>query len=276
MFDSLERQRPMSVRIAEQIVARIRSGEFPLGTRLPSETELASQFGVSRPSVREALGALQFVGYVDSVRGSGTQVISLTPHLGPSVTQGEVTPRHVLHFFEARLLLEPQVAAAAARDPDLDQLDAAEELIEAMELVMHEPALHGETDLLVHRALCQTCRNPFLTEPVLRLLDTLMSPELRTTRLQAWADQELPTVWHGQHRETVDAIRAHDPKAAAESTWLHLASSARNALAVVARDGSVDERTQAEFVHLLDGGPLTPAPTRTDTEGRGRVRVVED
>lgn len=275
-FQSLERNRSISVRIAEQIVARIQAGEYALDTRLPSETELARQFGVSRPSVREALGALQFVGYIDSVRGSGSRVISLTPHLDPSGTPTEVTSEEVLRFYEARLLLEPQVAAVAARDPDLDKLAEAEELIEAMEMVVHEPTLHGETDLRVHRALAEVCRNAFLTEPVIRLLDVLVSPPLRPTRDQAWADRELPPIWHGQHRVTVQAIRDRDALVAAESTWQHLASSARNALSVVQRDPSVEERAIKDFAALLDNGPYASATiltTRPRRPGGGEAHV---
>lgn len=280
-FESLERNRSIAVRIAEQIVARIQAGEYTLGTRLPSETELARQFGVSRPSVREALGALQFVGYVDSVRGSGSRVVSLTPNLPTGETPVEVTPLDVLRFFEARLLLEPQVAAAAARDPDLDKLDSAEELIEGMGLVVHEPTLHGETDLRVHRALAQVCRNTFLTDPVLRLLDVLVSPPLRPTREQAWADRELPPIWEGQHIETVQAIRDRDALAAAEATWAHLVSSARNALTVVGRDPSVEARVIDSFTALLDQGPFGSATLlaghSSPREGGGPgVRSVKD
>lgn len=194
-FETLEPNRSMSVRIAEQVVARIQSGEFGLGTRLPSETELAHQFGVSRPSVREALGALQFVGYIDSVSGCGSRVISVTPPLDPSATPAEVT-------------------------------------------------LHGQT--------------------VLRLLDVLVSPPLRDTQNQAWADRELRPIWHGQHRETVGAIRDRDVRAAAESTWQHLASSARNALTVVARDPSVDARVIETFTAFLDEGPVASTTHLTD------------
>ncbi|HKJ12799.1 MAG TPA: FCD domain-containing protein [Ornithinimicrobium sp.] len=286
VFESLERARPMSVRIAEHVVERIQSGEFPVGMRLPSETELARQFGVSRPSVREALGALQFVGYVDSVRGSGSRVVSQRPQVDGPRKSDEIGPREVLRFFEARLLSEPQVAALAARDPDLDRLAEAEKLIEAMELVAHEPALHGETDLSVHRALAQACRNSFMVEPVLRLLDVLASPALRATRRHAWADHDLPPLWHDHHRETLEAIRAGRPQAAAESTWRHLESSARHALEVVAREGTVDERARSEFTSFLSAGPYasalathdgSEAPARAHAdERRSRVRPLAD
>ena len=65
---------PTHVRLAETIVAHITSSESPMSQKLPAEKELARESGVSRPS--EALWAPRFVGYIDSIRGSGTWVIS--------------------------------------------------------------------------------------------------------------------------------------------------------------------------------------------------------
>lgn len=278
-FPSLERNPSVSVRIAEQIVSRIHSGDFPVGTRLPAETELARQFGVSRPSIREALGALQFVGYIESVRGSGTRVINRNAEQATAPV--DLTATQVLRLFEARLLLEPQVAAAAARDPDLSKLALAEELIEGMGLVVHEPALHGDTDLRVHRALAEVCRNDFLVEPVRRLLDVVASPALEPTRDRAWAHRELPPIWERQHREIAQAIRARDAARAVEATWEHLASSARNALSVVAAHPDVEPSVIEGFVALLDDGPyaaatiLTRRPRRAG-DGPAHVRSVDE
>ena len=68
-----ERVRPRKVTAvaAEQILAAIRSGDYPLGSKLPSEFELAEQMGVSRPSIREALSALQAMSIIESRPGSG-------------------------------------------------------------------------------------------------------------------------------------------------------------------------------------------------------------
>ena len=60
--------------IADQIVGRIRAGDFPRGSRLPSERELAEQLQVSRASIREALIALEIEGYVEVRVGSGVFV----------------------------------------------------------------------------------------------------------------------------------------------------------------------------------------------------------
>lgn len=252
-----------SVRIAEKIVARIEAGEYPLGRKLPAETQLARQFGVSRPSVREALGALQFVGYIDSVRGSGTRVISTSRTRRPQAGPAGFTSREILQLFEARLMLEPSVAAVAARDPDLDNLERAEDLIEGMALVINEPTLHGETDLLVHRAMAEVCRNAFLRQSLLGLLDVAASDQLASIRTQAWADRELPQVWGGQHEQIVRAIRERDVTSAAEASWEHVASSARNALAVVAKDPGLEPSAVDRLVAVLEGGVFaTPSGYR--------------
>ena len=188
-------------------MARIVSGEYPVGEKLPAETELARQFGVSRPSVREALRALQFVGYIDSVRGSGTRVISRNGVQGAQNRAGTITAPQTVQLFEARLALEPCVAATAARDPDLDSLERAEGLVAGMGLVIDEPTLQGDTDLLVHRVIAQVCRNVFLRRALLDLLDAAGSDQLAGVRHQAWSDEELPRVFETQQQRIVAAIR---------------------------------------------------------------------
>lgn len=264
-FRLLERDRSISLRIAEQVAARIVTGEFPVGTKLPAETELARQFGVSRPSVREALGALQFVGYIDSVRGSGSHVISLerAVHTGP--IPAEVSPRQILRLFEARLLIEPQVAALAAREPDIERLEQAEELIEGMNLVVSEGTIHGETDLRVHRALSHVCQNSFMRASALSLLDIAASPHLRTAREQAWNNRLLPPIWGAQHRAIAEAIRGRDALTAADATWDHLASSTLNALNLVAQDPSVHPVDIDRLKSWLEEGFTANKPHSTST-----------
>ncbi|HET6759705.1 MAG TPA: FCD domain-containing protein [Propionibacteriaceae bacterium] len=249
-----------SARIAQQIVAQIDAGEYPVGSKLPAETRLASQFGVSRPSVREALRALQFVGYIASVRGSGTTVINTSHSRQAPATPAKITSGEILQLFEARLVLEPSVAATAARDPDLDKLRQAEELIEGMGLVVSGRTLHAETDLLVHRVMAGVCRNVFLRQSLLGLLDVTASDQLASVRQQAWADRELPQVWGEHHQQIVRAIRDRDMATAAETSWQHVASSARNALAVVTMDPALEPAAVSRFIAVLEGGLFAAPP----------------
>lgn len=268
------------VRLAEIIMARITSSEYAVGEKLPAEKELARQFGVSRPSVREALRALQFVGYIDSVRGSGTRVISRSGTQGIKTRTAAVTATDILQLFEARIVLEPQVAAIAARDPDLDNLERAEGLVSGMGLVINEPTLQGETDLLVHRGIAQVCRNVFLRQSLIDLLDAAGSDQLASVRNHAWGGPELPRVWENQQQRIVRAIRDRDERTAAAASWEHVASSARNALAVVSTEPELDQQTVDRLVTMLDRGPsgavLEQNPTTEPTvrrmldTGRGR------
>jgi DNA-binding FadR family transcriptional regulator len=131
----LGEEAPIFVRVAHRILAAIQEGTFPAGERLPSEQTLAEQFGVSRPSLREALSALQFAGYLASKQGFGTVVVS---------KEQEVSDRHAppltvvdpVDVLQARLAIEPQVIAVAALNPDLSQLKEARAILNGMWLAV--------------------------------------------------------------------------------------------------------------------------------------------
>src|SRR5262245_47526867 len=117
--------------IADQISALIDSGEYKRGARLPPERDLAKQLGVSRPSVREALIALEVEGYVEVRVGSGVYVTdnrrageavaSLSEDSGP------------FELIRARWIIESECAALAAKHATKAQVRAIEEALDAME-----------------------------------------------------------------------------------------------------------------------------------------------
>src|SRR5271163_1672584 len=86
--------RRLYLQIADQIRSMITLGEFPPGSRLPAERELAKQFGVSRPSLREALIALEVEGYVDVRPGSG--ILVTTPTGSAPDCSGDEGPLEIL------------------------------------------------------------------------------------------------------------------------------------------------------------------------------------
>lgn len=245
-FDPIQQERPVAVRIAGQILERIKSGVFPVGAKLPGEVELSRQFGVSRPTIREALGALQFAGYIDSVRGSGTRVIGQEPAVTPS-TARDLNAAEVLELLEARLVIEPEVAALAALDPDLRALSAAEKIVHGMELVAGQSSIEAHTDLRAHSAIAKVCRNSLMTDAALRLLDLAAAPVLSAARDRAWSDDQLPHIWTDHHAAVLQAIRRRDAAAAAEAAWRHLSSSATNVFAALSDVVPVE---RAAIVHL--------------------------
>ena len=110
--------------VAEQLAEVIASGEYPVGSRLPAERKLAERFRVSRPTVREAIIALELAGCVEVKGGSGVYVTSGTSKGLPS-GDSDIGPFEIL---EARLLFESEAAAIAAKvitDEELADLRAA-------------------------------------------------------------------------------------------------------------------------------------------------------
>src|SRR5512138_936920 len=98
--------------IAEQLRALVRVGEYPVGSRLPPERDLAAQLRVSRPSVREALIALEVEGLVEVRMGSGVYVTALETAPVPRAVSEAIGPFDIM---QARLLLETELVALAAR-----------------------------------------------------------------------------------------------------------------------------------------------------------------
>jgi DNA-binding FadR family transcriptional regulator len=241
-FPAVARSLPVFAQVANQLISAIADGRFPVGGRLPTEQQLASQFGVSRPSIREALSCLQFEGYVEPRQGSRTVVTSAVPRGAAWGRPDEVSPRQVarsgpgqpgqaftvVDLFEARLTLEPRVLALAAADPDPLALRGVHQILARMKLALSEPDLHPRTDLEVHTALVRVCRNTLLveaTEQLLRLGDNDLS---RSARDRIWEERSVPWEWLGHHEEMALAVMNREPEHASAACRRHLISVLTN------------------------------------------------
>lgn len=220
----------ISAQIATQLVNAIRNGDLTVGTRLPSEATLATQFNVSRASVREALSSLQFSGYIDTVRGSGTIVVSTTAIGQAPLGEGGITTvTALIDVFEARLLLEPEVLRQGALNPLPTALQTAERMIRGMEVSIASLDLH-HSDLGLHRALLRSCGNQILVEAAERLLISTDGRLWRKVRDRSWRDRELMALWLKQHIAIADAVVARDGAAAEAACREHLQSVLSNAI----------------------------------------------
>src|SRR4051812_11590393 len=113
--------------IADQIAALIEKGEYGKGERLPPERDLARQLGVSRPSVREALIALEVEGYVEVRVGSGVYVLGARP---AGVAEALPADSGPFELIKARWLIEAECAALAAKHATKAQVRAMEEALD--------------------------------------------------------------------------------------------------------------------------------------------------
>ena len=121
--------------VANRIQDRIRAERWRAGDRLPAEAELAEEFDVSRSTVREAVRSLQLAGILRSKAGSGTFVAESAPMILLTRELASIMsdPDHLHDLVRARYLLEPQLAALAARNAAMEEKSALLALVDRME-----------------------------------------------------------------------------------------------------------------------------------------------
>jgi len=205
--------------IAEQIRTLIGSGEYPLGTRLPPERDLARQLGVSRPSVREALIALEVEGLVEVRIGSGIYVQGL----GRSEAVGHEGHPAAGPFeqLRARWVIEGECAALAAKSRKKAQIAAIEEALEQMQQALDSDKQPVSADRLFHLRIAEATGNGALVQVVRMLWEDRSGPLYR--RLDHhYAAPKLWVAAMNEHRAVVKAIAEHDAGAAREAMQRHV------------------------------------------------------
>lgn len=206
--------------IADQLRSLIDCGEYAVGSRLPTERELADQLKVSRPTVREALIALEVEGRVRIRVGSGIYVIDpsdATP--APSaVIEGP------FELLRAREFLEGAIAEQAARVATKDDIARIDAALVAMENVAHPGEASMVHDRAFHVAIAGCLGNAVLVRVVGELFDQRLNPYFA----QLAHYFENPSTWRtalDEHRAVRDAIAARRPMTAHDAMRDHLAHS---------------------------------------------------
>ena len=215
-FHSIEPRR-LYRQIADQIRGLIKSGEFPAGSRLPPERDLARQLGVSRPSVREALIALEVEGMVEVRIGSGIYVLAGTATL-PANGPDTAGPFELLR---ARYVIESECAALAAKSAKRAHLHALEEALTEMDRDLADGRQPLPADRLFHLRIAEATGNGALVAVVKMLWEERMGPLYK--QLEHHYDE--PGLWHAaiaEHRGVLKAIVAHDGVAARTMMQRHL------------------------------------------------------
>ena len=219
------RPRKVSAIAAEQIVDAIQRGDYPVSSKLPSEFDLAEQMGVSRPSIREALSALQAMSIIESRPGSGNYVLrkpssseeSDTVHLIESETG-------CLEVMEARGVLEPPIAALVANKASGDIVARLREPINDMRVYAGQDNFdkYFEADKKFHIALADASGNALVAAALSPLLGTMDQRVYREFTRHYYL-KNVDDLQHvvNLHHEILDAIEANDEKTAFAKTVEH-------------------------------------------------------
>lgn len=226
-FDSLTSQ-TLSRRISRELLTRILRGEMGPGDALPSEDELASQFDVSRPVVREAVKELAVLGLVESRQGRSTRVTSQADwnHFAPELllARSEVgaIDDFLLELLELRRLIETGAAGLAAARASADDIERMSTQYSSMQASLTDLERFTDADIAFHAALLSATGNQLLT----RLIE-MIGPVLRIgRRISLERRPDGPADSQRGHRRLLDAIRDGNPADAREAMREHLSWTA--------------------------------------------------
>jgi GntR family transcriptional repressor for pyruvate dehydrogenase complex len=229
----------------DKIQGLIISGSWGPGARLPKETELAAQLGLSRNSLREAVRALSQLRVLEVRQGDGTYVTSLEPELlleSTSFVSHLLVGESAVELFEVRRLLEGAAAALAAARIDAAGKEALRTMLERMiEAETVEDLVEADVDF--HAVMARATGNTFLTS----LLASLSS---RTRRARMWRGREVDNaldVTRDEHRRIYEAIVAGDPELARAAAMAHIASGERWLRAQLAAASAEAPKTAAKL-----------------------------
>jgi GntR family transcriptional repressor for pyruvate dehydrogenase complex len=223
--------RKLYQQVASTIMASITSGQYKPGERLPSERDLATAFKVSRPTIREAMIALEIRGLAEARHGSG---IYVTDQLPAPEGAGDLDIG-AFELTEARRLFEGEAAALAATT-------ITEECLEELRLIVGEMADENArneqgwtADRRFHIAIARATRNTAIAQVIESLLDMRHKSPLCVYMLErARRVGVQPRV--SEHRRILVALRKHDPKAARNAMRDHLARVIEDLLAATEPD----------------------------------------
>jgi len=205
-------------RIARQLSELIASGEFSPGQRLPAERELAEQLRVSRPSVREALIALEIEGKVEVRVGTGVFVARPRPLPVAALNQGEGP----FELLRARRVVEGETAALAAKEGTAVEIAEIRGAVEELRRGQTDGEKTDRADRRFHVAIARATHNGPLAAVVQMLWDQgrgamwkQMEKHFSTPALRAATIRD--------HRAVLEAIEARQPQKARKAMHAHLA-----------------------------------------------------
>ncbi|HEY3608564.1 MAG TPA: FadR/GntR family transcriptional regulator [Pseudonocardiaceae bacterium] len=219
-------RRPLADDLADQILDDVLAGRYPVGTALPSESELAQAASLSRPTVREAVKTLQSKGVLRIVHGRGTfvapaeewSVLDPTLLIARSAAQADslLLP---LKLIEARRLVEVGVAELAATRRSDDDISQLADSLAAMRKASRAKDVGAfvQADIRFHQIVLDAADNAFVAaifDPLARIL--------RLTRYQTSAYAPVRRHAIVQHDNILRAVAAGDPDAARLAMHAHI------------------------------------------------------
>jgi len=224
MFNKIKTQK-VYVKIVEQIRELIREGKLKPGDRLPSEQELAEQFGISRPSVREAMSALEILGITERRVGKGNFIKDNS--LSSTFYEEEILEleqeESPFELLEARKVLETELAGLASQKGSPEDITAIEIALSNMIEAQGNIPRMMDMDREFHIYIAKAAHNSLLFSVMLNMSDLLKERLWINMKEKTWNLPDYPQKYIKEHSAILEAIKSKDEKSARKAMYFHLA-----------------------------------------------------
>lgn len=217
-FEKVEEEKKVFIKVSEQILRSIIEGGYEVGDKLPPERELSRQMGVSRNSIREALGTLQALNIVSSHAGSGTYVENLPDSkelealILPVIEESE----NPMVVFEARKVFEPGVIEKAIPSLEERDFDVLRQILSDMESLLEADKYEEayEANARFHLYIAKAVENPIVRNTMSSLWKQTHDELLREAVGNYWRDNKETA--NDLHWKLLDAMERGDVVSAKE------------------------------------------------------------
>ncbi|MDK2822613.1 MAG: GntR family transcriptional regulator, transcriptional repressor for pyruvate dehydrogenase complex [Clostridia bacterium] len=207
--------------VVNRIVEDIKQGEMQVGEKLPSEKELAKNFGVSRMAIREALSVLETAGVVEVKHGLGIFIKDINEELINPITQSLLCEKDsLLNILELRRGLETEGAYLAAFRATAEDIKELEEILEDMDADVRKGGSAVDEDYKFHTTLIQATGNPIYIK-VFNTITNIFYDGLKTSH-SIIQKRRSRLVVYNEHKVILDHIKNRQPEEAREAMRVHL------------------------------------------------------
>lgn len=254
---------PIRICVADKLAQAIQFGILQAGDLLPGERELAEAFGVSRQTIRAALGRLQSRLMLAVCHGRRSRV------LGPGTLDvverakvlRQLTNRTLGHVQQVRAAVDAEIVRCAVVEIDARTLQRLERLVELQQRMEREPACYHLLDMEFHFTIYRTCANPLMMDIAVDLYAQGIDHRRRSLAREGAIAASVE-----QHRRLVAAFAARDPEAAVAAMQDHLDAIAAQGGEEIAQEDEEAERQVQQ---------VAAPPERARIPAAGRQRVAE-
>jgi GntR family transcriptional repressor for pyruvate dehydrogenase complex len=216
--------------VADLLLEQIKSDEFKVGDKLPSIQKLATTYGVSVASIREALNALRTIGVIEIKQGYGTIVKQKEPtffEIGEKFNSLD----QIKELLELRQIIESATVAKAAKMRTNEDLETMRHYLNEMEKAVSDGTSGEEADLDFHLTIAKATNNSLLVD-LMNNISELMKDSMKETRkIFIYSRQKTMEILQDEHEKIFNAIEQQDDELATQCMNTHLTTVINTILA---------------------------------------------